>query len=201
MTKTIIFCHGFGLDKSVFDPLKSLFSEYHIIDWDLGYFGSQNLPISDNAIGIGHSLGFLKLYQKKKHFSHLVSLGGFFDFICESKIRKKALDYLIKQFEIDPKIALSEFYHSMNFKKDIPKPVNQDRLLEDLEVLKTALSFQNDKRILSLFTNDDPIVTNAVSKKNFGNVQNFCFQDGGHLFIDKHKIDIAEKIKHFILET
>lgn len=201
MIETFVFCHGLGLDPSFFDKLKQELTGYRFIDWDLGYFSNPSIPeIPQGAVGIGHSLGFYKLFEHKKSFKALVSLGGFIDFIGGSRKRLKELEKLYHLCQSSEKSFLDHFYKNLNKEPLCPPFINQLRLLEDLASLTQPLSWDEPLSVLAIGCEDDHIVSKDLFLKNFLKTHPILFKNGGHLFVDPYAKDIAALIVKFIKE-
>ncbi|MGL9725289.1 MAG: hypothetical protein ACR5KV_00645 [Wolbachia sp.] len=84
---------------------------------DLGYFGEENLDLPEDStfIGVGHSLGLIKLAYLNVEFNVLVGIQAFVNFfwilICGyTKKRKLELKAVIQRFQIDPMGTLTSFH-------------------------------------------------------------------------------------------
>jgi hypothetical protein len=196
MIDTIIFCHGFGLNPSFFDELKTYLKGFNFIDWNLGYFSDISLEKIDSAVAVGHSLGFYKLYEQKHAFKGIISLGGFFDFLCDCKKRMRELEKLQLAFQESETTALKRFHENLNYQHSISSFINKSRLLEDLECLKRPLVKDEMIPVLAIGAEDDQIVSKDVFLRNFSNINPILLNDGGHCFVNKH----AHEISHYILE-
>lgn len=92
----------------------------------------------EKIIGIGHSIGFIKLLKLNKDikFNFLFSFAGFLKFV-NSKKDSIALDLTIKAFDIDPQKVI------FNLSKKELNVFNKEILMVDLEMLK-YLDFRNE---------------------------------------------------------
>ncbi len=174
-----IFCHGWGHDLRFWDRLKPYFKDHPCIFWDLGYFGDQvqPIPIEDPSIqwvGIGHSLGFLKLLNATINWSKLIGLQAFINFQgnAPSLRRKRSRDlvHLQKHFDADALAALALFHEIGGSKKQQPadRIMHQDRLAKDLALLGEAHPPRAKLPCLVLGCEDDLIVTKELIQDNFG---------------------------------
>ena len=169
-----IFCHGWGYDPSFWDNLKPYFKGYKCIFWDLGYFGPSALPIAIDEsvkwIGIGHSLGFLKLLNSPISWHKLIGLQAFLNFQghAPSLKRKRSRDLLKLQnhFEEDAIGALLNF-HKLCGMQPPYQIMNIANLQKDLAILATTHSLREKLPCLILGCEDDLIVTKAVVQDNF----------------------------------
>jgi pimeloyl-[acyl-carrier protein] methyl ester esterase len=189
-----VFCHGWGYDPSFWDNLKPYFGGHQCIFWDLGYFGPNDLPMpalssSIQWVGVGHSIGFLKLLNTPFPWYRLIGLQGFLNFqgISHSLKRKRAR-YLVKlqnHFEAGPTITLSKF-HKICGNKDMQAfypMVNRVTLLKDISLLATMHQLRENLPCLILGSEDDLIVTKELINDNFGQhnqVQILMHNKGSH---------------------
>src|SRR5688572_30283333 len=114
-----IFCHGWGFSPDFWDNIQIHFKGFPCLFWDLGYFGkvSRPLPTAITShhqwIGVGHSLGFLKLLESAELFTAMIGLQGFTTFLGLSPVlnkeRKRYLKKMITQFEKNPIKTLLDF--------------------------------------------------------------------------------------------
>lgn len=196
MRPTLVFCHGFGLDPTFFDPLKVHLKDYPSLDWNLGYFSEESYPLVKDSIAIGHSLGFLKLLEHQNSFKGLVSLGGFTDFIGGSTLRKKALIHLAHVFSVSVYEGLKLFYTRMGYVRQAPALIYKTRLLEDLKQLEMPYNEVILKPIFAIGNKDDPLVTEGLFLRNFKSYPHKLFLKGGHM--DFNTSEVALAIKPFI---
>lgn len=188
----LIFCHGWGFSHEFWNNLKESFRDYPCIFWDLGYYGKRSctLPKSGEWIGVGHSLGFVKLLQSGFSFKKIIAIQGFVNFLgFNQKInhaRKKKLEKMINDFESNPLQVLENFFTLCGTKQNY-KEFDKLRLKNDLLDLKS--SFEHlllNKSCLVLASKEDPIVPLPLLKDNFFDYP-IAFNDHG-----KHALGFLE---------
>jgi pimeloyl-[acyl-carrier protein] methyl ester esterase len=176
-----VFCHGFGFDSTFWNPLRPYFSRVNTVYLDLGYFGDPywvmaqpTLPASSTEyIGIGHSLGMMKLMSLNIPFKCLIGLHGFVNFLGFNaqlhRRRQRELMHLTEQFNESPELTLSQFYQrtGVDFNLPIMGRLNQVRLLDDLSSLAHSIAVPVDVPMLVLGSNDDKIVPPVLIEDNF----------------------------------
>ncbi|MBV0900096.1 MAG: hypothetical protein KTV77_05215 [Wolbachia endosymbiont of Fragariocoptes setiger] len=211
MKYCFIFCHGWGFDHKFFQPLiHEYFSQtsYHCLD--LGYFEKENLhlPQQDDSIfiGIGHSLGFIKLISLNIKFSALIGIQAFINFLGFNsqlcKTRKLELRTIIQNFQKDPMYTLVSFYKRCKANYDFPNNFNKVKLMKDLELLNLThrlpcipiliLGAMNDiivppKLIYDNFSRDNKIVIYNKGYHNLGLCE--------HNFVHKQITTFINEIK------
>lgn len=171
-----IFCHGFGFDKTFWDPLKPYFATQKTLYLDLGYFGAETYlvlePEQFNYIGIGHSLGLMKLLSFNISMSHLIGLHGFIHFLgfdaTLNQLRMREWLSLKKYFLRAPELTLKQFYQRVGVPFEIHKKTIQTiKLQQDLDALKQTFDLPGKVPTLILGAVDDPVVPPVLIEDNF----------------------------------
>ena len=140
----IILCHGFGFDHHFWDRFIPYVSNHTYSRMDLVHINTLVTPVfkDDVTIGIGHSLGFLKLCAMEDHFDALIGLNGFLNFLGLSiETRQKRLKEFYafkKSFIQNPIKTLENFYKRCGADDVIeyPKSYNVTIMTKDLDLLK-----------------------------------------------------------------
>jgi pimeloyl-[acyl-carrier protein] methyl ester esterase len=162
--KNYILAHGFGFTHDYWQHLTPL------LDGNIYYFDGKNMDAGREYIGVGHSLGFLKLNNATLNFSHLIGLQGFLDFCGRKnslqKIIEPQLDEAIENFSSNPKIALKNFYEMCGYFGDIPGNISRETLLFELKMMKKFYSHCGVKTLI-LSTSNDVVVPTAIIGDNF----------------------------------
>ncbi len=174
-----VFCHGFALDARYWQPLRVHCHPHQVVCLELGYWQSPvELNQSDlqgqRVVGVGHSLGFLKLLQSGLRFDYLIGLNAFRHFLGFDAVlarrRKRELAQLTRQLVCSPQQALPLFYQ----RSGLPAPeiawsnLHLPRLLADLEALAQAVVQLPNIPQLILAAKDDRVVPPELVWDNFG---------------------------------
>ncbi len=175
-----IFHHGWGYDNSYWENIVQLFVDYRCVFYDVGYFENNLFEphegMSDISwIGIGHSIGFIKLLEKNRtgkiKLSAVVGIQSFVNFLGNNtklnKNRSMILEKMISAFKESPIEVLQEFRKNCAFPNINFNQINVDLLLQDLEMLKLNFLIPNDLNTLIIAGENDPIVDNLLIKDNF----------------------------------
>ena len=188
MKRCFVFCHGFAFDKSFWENLQPYFIKEECIFLDLGYFSEKYLPHLEQEdmefIGIGHSLGLLKLLSLNIKFAYLIGLNSFVNFLGnEEKLhlkRAQELQILKNNFIAHPIATLKHFYRTCGVSIENSKIVyiNKEPLLEDLEFIAKSFALQDESKTLIIGSKDDAIVPVQVTEDNFTNY--ILLDQGGH---------------------
>ena len=166
-TTTYLLCHGFGFTDEYWDNLIPL------LDRDFEFFDKNFRTTSGkNYVGIGHSLGFLKLNNSGIKFRALIGLQGFLNFCGTNpemnKLLQKNLDRTVLAFEKNPKQALAFFYKLCGYDGKIPSNISREELIRDLKIMKS--SFDHCKvSTLIIGSEDDQVVEKNILLDNFQN--------------------------------
>lgn len=208
MKNLIITHHGWSGNKTYFENFfkdfsKDNFDFFHI---DAGYFYMdapfkfEILKNYSNIIGIGHSIGFVKLlsmYEKIK-FNKLISIAGFAKF-CNNDLDLKKLHITINAFQDNPIQFLKNFYkinHIKEFSKNLDQ-VNFCKLLDDLTLLdkinlnQILQKKKNNINFYHLYNKNDQILGNkkSINKQiNSDFINEFSFEGDNHSSDDNNFI-------------
>ena len=181
---TYLLCHGFGFTDEYWKNFLPL------LDGDFEFFHDGFSPNPEKIyVGIGHSLGFLRLNNSKIKFRALIGLQGFLNFCgsdpTKKKFLQKNLDRMIFSFEKDPKRALEFFHELCGYDGKIPSDFfvknSREKLIGELEMMKS--SFKHCKiPTLIIGSEDDPVVEKGILVDNFRNEDfiDLRFLDGGN---------------------
>lgn len=209
---SFVFCHGFGFNKHFWDNLTPYFVQEHCFFIDLGYFNRPYFPPDfegEKIIGIGHSLGLLKLIKFYKNFECLIGLNGFTNFLGnEAFLRRKRLlelKTLKRNLELNPKTTLKRFYERCGIPEFIdhcPENLVLEKMVSDLKVLETSIALPAVPTLL-LMAADDPVVPQQLTMEmieGFPSVQYHSFDQGGHNLGYVKALEVYEKITRFLNE-
>jgi pimeloyl-[acyl-carrier protein] methyl ester esterase len=170
----IIFCHGFGLDQHYWQPIIPFFKDYQLHFWDLGYFNEKPhviYPESQPLIGIGHSLGMIKLLSSSIQFQSVIGLNAFTSFLGYEpqlyQMRRIEIQQMQKQFHLRPERTLTSFYQRAGITFMHPQTINTSCLSEALNSLNNPFELTPSHRnLLIIGSQDDPIVPQAIILDN-----------------------------------
>ncbi|GHU17240.1 hypothetical protein FACS189472_03840 [Alphaproteobacteria bacterium] len=217
-----VFHHGWGYDNSYWDNLAPLFSDFpcrflnqrdvgsvysceesaSTLQADQAYLAAdgeaKNAHGATMWIGIGHSIGFVKLLEKEKNLRAIVGLQSFVNFLSDDpqlhRKRSMVLEKTIAAFEKYPVEVLKEF------RQDSPEislnQLNYDLLLEDLKSLRLKYSVPAGLEHMVLATRDDPVLDAAVVEGDFPDKVKFL-ECPGHCLGYKNAKAVYEEIMKF----
>ncbi|MFK7973576.1 MAG: hypothetical protein AB8B66_01750 [Rickettsiaceae bacterium] len=213
MTKIFIFCHGFGFSSQFWHSLLSYFHHEQTYCIDLGYFGPNKLITSNNSqnnveyIGVGHSLGLIKLIQSGINFKYLIGLNSFINFLGHDKnlqhIRYREYNFFKKSLTIDPERTLSNFYNRCGLISHYENlsNLNLSLLLKDLELMTQSVTIKQNCYTLIINSLDDKIVPPVLTNDNFTDIPNIGIHrmiKGKHALGFLQPAKIYQKIQRFI---
>lgn len=170
-----VYYHGWAQTPEFFSPLKEALSQYPWCGshrfYDGGYFSKGEswplCPSDERWIGIGHGLGFAKLWQARPCCASLISLSGFRAFCSsegsETGMNPEWVDWLMVSLEREPLSVLRAFYQRCGMiKPPSMSDLNLQRLRDDLHFLKKinlhAESWPDAPPITVLWGQKDSIV-------------------------------------------
>jgi pimeloyl-[acyl-carrier protein] methyl ester esterase len=176
-TRCFIFCHGFGFDKNFWCNLAPYFSAEHCTYLDLGYFKDEYITIPEDKnlefIGIGHSLGMIKLLSLGIKFKHMIGLNAFTNFLGNGNNlndkRKLELRIFIQYFINSPIDTLNSFYTRCQIQKKLRKhtDISQKKLLRDLCLLLKKFNFSKELSVYIIGSKNDIVAPLEVLYDNF----------------------------------
>lgn len=199
-----VFCHGFGFDQSFWTNLAPYFSEHKCTFLDLGYFNKQSLICEHNSkelIGIGHSLGFMKLLELNLPFKYLIGINSFTNFLgFEPLLRSKRqveLQLLQRSFTKNPIVTLQAFYKRCGLKplETVKEAdLNLQSLQHDLQLLhdlpsRHRLTHSPLIPTLIISADADVIVPRQIINDNFLHLANVTIE---HAAFWQHALGAVE---------
>jgi pimeloyl-[acyl-carrier protein] methyl ester esterase len=211
MKKHFVFCHGWGFDNNFWQPLLSYFDPKITSLWNLGYIGERNiaLPINGNQhlIGIAHSFGLINFIPFAHHFSAIIGLQSFINFLGNDSIiynkQKIKWQIMLNRFTENPEKTLQMFYKKSgtDFNQIEYKLINIQRLKEDLIAMSQNYHLPN-LPILIIANKNDKIITLDLIKDNFtqNNIKLIVNPFEGHSLKSQNTDLIYEQIMSFLNE-
>ncbi len=216
MSGHLLLVHGWGFGAGVWHPLKRLLPKTTIHTLNLGYFGPEQLqtPPPYPFIAVGHSLGFLWLAGQLStphfatHCQGLISINGFTRFAHAPDfpfgMAKRILTRMHSHLASDPISVLTAFQQQGGLTKPpaLPNEINQSALQQGISWLvdwdyRHALS-QWSRPILAIATQDDAIVTPAMTRALFAPETIHWLLTGGHVLPLTQPQACADQIKPFM---
>ena len=208
-----VFCHGFGFDIHFWDHLVPYFSQKNCSFIDLGYFKCPASPLNfqeQTIIGIGHSLGLLKLISMYENFNYLIGLNSFVNFLGNDQtlhgIRYRELTALKQSFTKNPVQTLKNFYKRCGVRQFVNQRMTShldlNLILSDLEFLKKDYALPPIPTLI-LTSNDDSVVPKEIIEDNFlrpssPQVQVDIIPNTQHGLGFKKPLEVYEKIMGFL---
>ena len=207
----IVFSHGFGFASDFWQSMLPYFNDYNCIMTEAHYFSKDqskqgSIDYNDISIGIGHSLGFLKLCQLLPNAKYLIGINPFIDFLGKShRLRSSRMtEYEIfkKSMQQFPKKTLKQFHRRCGVTSnqiDLDN-MNGEKLMSDLTLLTKPVDLNLKKKILVIHAKDDLVVPNQVTEDNFSNSQVtlHAFEKGKHGLGMTYPKAVSEVILDFI---
>ena len=186
MKRLFVFSHGWGFDKNFWQNLAPYFKNEQCIFIDYGYFGEEikleNLDHNYSIIGIGHSLGFIKLLDINVKFDYLIGLNSFINFLGQDEnlsfSRQQELNIMQQNLKQNLTITLQNFYNRCGIVIEADKYYKIDKhlLYEDLNLLSKKFTVPTQISTLILNSQNDPIITESISRENFAEITNISLQ-------------------------
>lgn len=195
MKKKFVFCHGFSCTPSFWKNMCSFFTSEECYYWDLGYYNNFDVHFlqpqpSTKIIGIGHSLGLLKLVHCGMKFDLLIGINGFINFLGNNeqlrKKRQRELKVLKNSYIKDAQKAIINFIQRCGLSvEELSINLNsvyKAQLLQDLDFLEKDLKRSLPPTCI-IAAEDDMIVPKVLVEDNFddlSNVKQIFLKTGGH---------------------
>ncbi len=157
-------------------------------------------------IGIGHSLGFMKLWKECPHMEYFVGLNAFTHFCGRDATlhvrRVSEYDAFMHSFHGNPLRTLQRFYGrcGMKMASEEMTHMNAPEIMEDLMLLAHPITLRDDKKILVINSRDDQVVPPDLTEDNFAgtHVQLHYFLTGAHGLGFVHAEAVAKIILDFL---
>jgi hypothetical protein len=165
--KNYILAHGFGFTDDYWQHLVPF------LDGKIYYFDDETIDSHKEYIGIGHSLGFLKLNNSALRFSHLIGLQSFLNFCGHRDGPRKIIESKLKEIshnvEIDPVKTMEIFYQACGYFASVPENLSKKTLLSELEMMKENYSHCGVPTMI-MGTQGDTIVPPGIIEENFSTI-------------------------------
>lgn len=194
MNYAFVLMHGWGANGDYWQNLVDHLGSNDCFIYEQGYFLSSGDFTSSNEvlkdfidnhqddkiIGVGHSIGFIKLLEMDVKFDYVFGLQSFINFLGSNpslEVVEKSFDDFVSKFVENPAQGLKDKYISSGIYKYFDESlfrednINNDLLMRDLESLredKSHLLHKLPEGNYHIFgTSDDVIVPSFIIKDNF----------------------------------
>lgn len=208
MPLTLLFCHGWGFDGTVWDALASALPEFAQVRDDVGYFGASAQPAPPPpCIAVTHSFGTMRLLDAPPPgLVGLVAIAGFDRFTATDGFPgspRRVVDRMISAVAQEPATVLTDFHALLGSLVPAGTP-ETERLQADLVTMRDG-----DLRpraaaiavpILSLQAARDPLLSLGVRETVFAaapGVMRRTHPGAGHLLPVEEPEWCAEAIRAF----
>lgn len=160
-----LLCHGFGFADNYWKNLEPF------LDDDYEFWHEDFCPNPRRIyVGIGHSIGFLKLNNSGIKFKALIGLQGFLNFCgtdTESvNARKENLDRMIELCSQKTRDFLQFFYKACGYPEKIPEYISMEKLIADLNMMKFSYLHCGAPTLI-VGSHSDKIVEPSILRNNF----------------------------------
>lgn len=208
MPLTLLFCHGWGFDASVWDPLCELLDDYPQARDDAGYFDAAAAPeVPGPVLAISHSFGTMRLLaDPPPGLAGLVALAGFERFTVASDFPGapfRVVDRMVSAVAQEPETVLADFHARLGSTPPTGTP-DAARLQADLVVMRDAdlrpQAAELGVPILSLQGERDPILGVAMRETVFAGVPGVMRRthpSAGHVLPREDPLWCAQAIRSF----
>jgi pimeloyl-[acyl-carrier protein] methyl ester esterase len=209
MPLTLLFCHGWGFDARVWDPLAACLGEFAQVRDDAGYFAAPSrVQPGAPTIAVAHSFGTMRfLAAPPPGLVGLVSIAGFDRFTAADTfpgMPRRVVDRMIGAFAQEPETVLADFRIRCGAYGAVP-PFATEPLMRDLGVLRDGDVRQAAAAlavpVLSLQAGHDAILPLAMRESVFasaGHVVRRTHASAGHLLPCDDPDWCAEAIRGFV---
>lgn len=206
----LVFVHGWGFDAHFWDPVCAWLSQFRQRRMDLGFYGNPSAapPFDNEAILIGHSLGFVHGFTQKKDWGGWIAINSFPRFIyntdqsgCVAAVELRGMKTFLA---LDSAKTLRGFYDRIGAEPPEGSP-NVERLRSGLDELRDgdveSVFATLDAPGLVLAARNDPLVPIATSEA-LGRMAKkggiMWHETGGHILPLRDPVWCAEAIQGFV---
>lgn len=206
----LVFIHGWGFTPDFWNPLSELLPEFSQRRVDLGFYGrpSEGISSGEEAILIGHSLGFVHGIAENVNWKAWIAINSFPRFIKQEEkegcVAATELQQIKMGLSFMGKMALQRFYSLIEASVPEGAP-HLEQLKNGLDELRDCDVEGKIKELnvpgLVLASHNDPLVPLATSEA-LGRMTRkcaiLCHETGGHILPLRDPAWCAEMIKDFI---
>ena len=133
----LLFAHGWGFDRHVWDRLAPLLTEWEQVRDDSGYFAAPApARVEGPCITVTHSFGTMRvLADPPPGLAGIVAINGFERFTAlpgKPGVPTRSVDLMLRQFDRDPRGVVEEFRRRVGCEEPFgeirPAPLRADLL-------------------------------------------------------------------------
>ncbi|VWX52814.1 alpha/beta fold hydrolase [Novosphingobium sp. 9U] len=208
MPLSLLFCHGWGFDAGVWDPLAALLPEFTQLRDDAGYFGASAAPVpSEPVLAVTHSFGTMRLLAAPPEgLAGMVAINGFDRFTAAPDFPgtpARVVDRMVSAVAQEPETVLADFHARIGSAVPMGEP-DAERLQASLVTMRDgdlrAIVGQVRLPILSLQGAHDTLLPMALRETVFAavpGVMRRTHPDAGHLLQREDPGWCADAIRSF----
>jgi pimeloyl-[acyl-carrier protein] methyl ester esterase len=183
----LLFAHGWGLDRHVWDRLAPLLAEWEQVRDDRGYFGEPHgAPVEGPFIAVTHSFGTMRvLADPPPGLAGIVAINGFERFTAlpgKPGVPPRVIDLMLRRLDDDPRAVVREFRQRIGCDQPFG-PIDPAPLRADLLRLRDARPPLPAVPVLVLHGARDPLLSEAMREASFTGVaaRRVVRETAGHL--------------------
>ena len=183
----LLFVHGWGFDRSFWQPLAALLADLPQAIDDRGYFGTPEAVSSGGPfIAVTHSFGTMRvLAAPPAGLVGVLAINGFARFAASPDypgVPPRVIDRMLRRFDEAPRTVLSEFRRQCGGDADFGE-IDAALLHEDLSRLRHDEAPLPPVPVVSLQGTRDPLLPEAMRAQVFEGaaVRRVDCANGGHL--------------------
>ncbi len=183
----LLFAHGWGFDRTFWQPLAASLADFDCAIDDRGYFGAPFAPeVVGPCIAVTHSFGTIRvLADPPPGLVGVVAINGFARFTAplgQPGVPVRVVEHMIRRFGQTPAGVLASFHQQIG--GTVPKgKIDADLLRLDLLRLRDARAPLPKVPVISLQGGQDPLMPGPMRATTFegGEVRRIESEAGGHL--------------------
>lgn len=207
MTPRFLFVHGWAMDGTLWDGVRAELGTPADSVRELGYFGASaaaSPATGAPVIGVGHSLGLLRLLgEPPTGLVGLAAINGFTRFTLSADhpagVPARLLHRMLRRLEQDADATATAFRTRCGLAGPLPAPAVPAALRHGLELLRDGDGRDALRHlgvpVLALSGDRDEVVPPALSAACFGAVR--WVEEGGHLLPLTHAGRCAQALREF----
>lgn len=187
-----VFCSGFGFNHNFWKHLISFFENKQYLYLD------DNLNVDGDLIGIGHSLGMVKLINSGIKFQRMIGLNAFTNFLGNNEKLRRRRMHELNMFESElmrnPQLTMQKFYERCGYLSNSNEIKNLNLL--DLKFLKMSVIASENTLIIT--SDNDTIVPLELIQDNFSDNQIKIIKNAKHMLGYTEAAIVYKEIMNFL---